>query len=239
VPGLLLFVLPSLVGTGGSVGQRSVLLCPVRQDGRRPSAGRRLMRVMLGSGLYSLVGGLVALGAGPTVALGAALLVFVLTTVVTAGPTRHHRGLSCIVTSLDLADRTRVDPTAPTPPPRTDEGDPMVEPILTSIATTLATKAVGSLYELVRKAFQRRPAATAALEAAGGAAPESAPVQALAEHLAEVSTEDPEFGQRLRAEWAKVQVRQQADNGGVTNQITGTVTGKVVQARDIQGGISF
>jgi glycopeptide antibiotics resistance protein len=239
VPGLLLFVLPSLAGSGGSVGQRSVLLCPVRPDGRRLSSGHRLLRVMLGSGLYALVGGLGSLGVGPSVLAAAVLSAFVLATVVAAGPTRNHRGLSLVSTSLDLADRTRVDPTAPAPPLPADEGDPMVEPLLLSIATTLATKAAGSLYDLVRKAFQRHPDATAALQAADGAAPESASVRALAERLDEVSTQDPEFGRQLRAEWANAGGRQQADNGGVTNQITGTVTGKVVQARDIQGGISF
>lgn len=30
-----------------------------------------------------------------------------------------------------------------------------------------------------------------------------------------------------------------ARDGGVHNQITGTVIGKVVQARDIQGGVNF
>jgi hypothetical protein len=115
----------------------------------------------------------------------------------------------------------------------------MVEPLLMSIATTLATKAAGSLYELVRKAFRHRPSAAAALEAATGAPPESAPVQALAERLAEVSANDPEFGRRLQVEWAKVEVSQQADQGGVNNQVAGPVTGKVLQARDIHGDITF
>jgi hypothetical protein len=238
LPGLLLFVLPSLVGRGGSVGQRSVLLRQVRPDGTDPRTGRRLLRVMLGSGLYALLGGLVALGASAW--LVPVLALVVLATVIAVVPTRHHRGLSLVWTGLELADRTRVDRTASNPPPPADEGDPMVEPILVSIATTLATKAAGSLYDLVRKAFTRhRPAAVAELEAAKDAAPDSAPVRVLAERLAEVSAADPEFASQLRAEWARVDVSQQADNGGVTNSITGSVTGKVVQARDIQGGISF
>jgi hypothetical protein len=115
----------------------------------------------------------------------------------------------------------------------------MVDPILTSVATTLATKAAGALYDLVSKAFRRRPAAQRALEAAQGAAPDSAPVRALAERLAEVTTEDPDFDRELRATWEDVRTEVSADHGGVANQITGTVTGKVVQAGTINGGVSF
>jgi hypothetical protein len=112
----------------------------------------------------------------------------------------------------------------------------MVDPILISIATTLATKAAGSLYDLVKSAFHRHPKAAEALEAANGAAPESAPVQALAERLAEVEAAEPAFREQLRTEWAKIEVSQR---GGVNNLITGNVTGKVVQARDITGDINF
>lgn len=106
----------------------------------------------------------------------------------------------------------------------------MIDPILTSIATALATKAAGSLYELVSKVFRRHPAARKALEAAQGAEPDSAPVQALAERLAEVTAAEPDFDRELR---------ELAENGGVVNKITGNVSGNVVQARDITGNISF
>jgi hypothetical protein len=108
----------------------------------------------------------------------------------------------------------------------------MVDPILSAVATTLATKAAGGLYELVRKVFRRHPDAAKALEAAQGAEPDSRPVQALAERLAEVTAAEPEFDRQLR-ELAS------ADHGGVVNQISGNVVGKVIQARDIKGDISF
>jgi hypothetical protein len=111
----------------------------------------------------------------------------------------------------------------------------MVEPILLSIATTLATKAAGSLYDVVRSAFRRHPAAMGELAAAEGAEPDSPPVHALATRLAEFEAESPEFHDALRAAWSE----QHADHGGVNNQITGNVSGKVVQARDIHGDISF
>lgn len=102
----------------------------------------------------------------------------------------------------------------------------MVDPILMSVAGTLATKAAGGLYDLVVRTFRGRPDAVEALEAAEGAEPDSPPVQALATRLAEVAAEDPEFDTALRT-WA--------NKGGVVNQVTGNVSGQVVQARDIQG----
>ncbi|HEX5401009.1 MAG TPA: hypothetical protein VFX16_01760 [Pseudonocardiaceae bacterium] len=113
----------------------------------------------------------------------------------------------------------------------------MVEPILISIATALATKAAGGLYDLVRAAFRRRPDAAKELEAAVGAEPDSAPIHALATRLAQVEAEDPEFAGQLRATWAAVS--QHAEGDGVTNQISGPVSGRVVQARDITGDINF
>lgn len=114
----------------------------------------------------------------------------------------------------------------------------MLDPVLMEIATTLAGKAAGGLYDLVRSVFRGHAEASTELVAADGAQPGSAPVRALATRLAEFEAADPDFAQRLRAEWAVAAV-QHADHGGVTNQITGTVTGKVVQARDIHGNISF
>jgi hypothetical protein len=116
----------------------------------------------------------------------------------------------------------------------------MAEPVLISIAAALAGRAVVGLYQFVKDRFADNEEATAALEAAEqvtDATEESEEVQQLAEELERAEAADPEFGKRLRAEWATV--RQHAETGGVTNQVTGTVHGKVLQARDIQGGVSF
>jgi hypothetical protein len=115
----------------------------------------------------------------------------------------------------------------------------MPEPILVSIAAALAGKSVTTLYDVVKKRFTGSREATAALEAAEGAAPDSAQVHALSEELARAERADPQFAADLRAVWGEVSVGQHADNGGVTNQISGTVSGKVLQARDIKGGVSF
>jgi hypothetical protein len=114
----------------------------------------------------------------------------------------------------------------------------MPEPILVSIAAALATKTVQSVYELVKKKFAGRKEAKAALEAAEGKPADSPEVLALAGHLERTEAEDPQFATELRQRWNSLSV-QQADHGSVNNQISGTVRGNVVQAQDIQGGISF
>jgi hypothetical protein len=111
----------------------------------------------------------------------------------------------------------------------------MPEPILVAIAAALAGKSVGNLYDLVKKKFANRRQAAAALEAAQGAAPDSPEVHTLTEHLAEAANTDPEFSAALQATWAHLS----ASTGGVVNQVSGTVHGNLVQARDIQGGITF
>ncbi|ATY15811.1 hypothetical protein F9C11_06545 [Amycolatopsis sp. VS8301801F10] len=111
----------------------------------------------------------------------------------------------------------------------------MPEPILTAVATALATKAATGLYDLVKRKFSGNSKATAELEAATPDNP--ATVTALAERLDEVSRQDPEFGAALRTEF---EVHQEARSGGVTNHV-GTVAegAKVVQLRDVQGNISL
>jgi hypothetical protein len=115
----------------------------------------------------------------------------------------------------------------------------MPEPVLVSIAAALAGKAISSLYDMVKKRFANRAEAQAALEAATAAPDDQQAVHALAEQLATEEAADPAFGATLRTEWAKAGVEQHADHGGVTNQVTGDVSGKVLQARDIHGDISF
>lgn len=114
----------------------------------------------------------------------------------------------------------------------------MPEPILVSIAAALAGKAATSLYDLVKRRFAGRAGTQEVLTAAEGADADSAEVAALAEQLAAAERDDPAFGAALRAEWA-TQVSQHATHGGVANQISGNVGGKVVQARDIEGGVTF
>ena len=119
-----------------------------------------------------------------------------------------------------------------------------MEPILMSIATALATKAATNLYDLVKSRFAKHPEAAAALEAATAIdAPteESPQVVELARALDRVERNDPEFGPLLRAEWAKTEgaINRGDQRGKVNNQLSGTISGKVMQAGDIKGNIRF
>jgi hypothetical protein len=113
----------------------------------------------------------------------------------------------------------------------------MSEPVLLSIAASLATRAVAGLYQLVRDRFADDPVATAVLEAAEGAPEDSPQVRALGAVLEQTAAADPEFGDVLRR--AHAEAGGVTQTGRVTNHISGTVKGNVVQAGDIQGGVTF
>lgn len=115
----------------------------------------------------------------------------------------------------------------------------MPEPVLMSVAAAVAGRVAAALYTLVKAKFADDPDATAVLEAAEGAAQDSPQVRDLAETLEAKQASDPAFGEQLRAEWERSSVGQQAESGGVTNQVSGSVGGNVVQARDIDGDITF
>ena len=106
----------------------------------------------------------------------------------------------------------------------------MTDPIWMSVATALATKAAGSLFDLVKKRFSKNPERARALESASGAAADSAEVGTLAEALAATEREEPGFGAELRAAMTKVDVRN----------VVGPVTGNVVQiAGDMTGDLNM
>lgn len=115
----------------------------------------------------------------------------------------------------------------------------MAEPILVAIAAALAGKGASSLFDTVKRKFGRNAEAVEVLEAARGAAPDSEEVMTLSERLESAEKEDPAFSAELRALWQDLSVNQRVDGEGVANQIAGTNTGQVVQARDIRGGIKF
>ncbi|AHI00505.1 hypothetical protein GCM10010174_64080 [Kutzneria viridogrisea] len=125
-----------------------------------------------------------------------------------------------------------------------------MDPILVTIAGALVKEAVkpavAALVKRVRAKFGKGTAEEDVLEAALESPDNEKAVQRLANRLAEAERSDPEFGGELRELWetAKVEITlaqntQVASSGGVNNSITGTVHGKVVQARDITGGITF
>ena len=114
----------------------------------------------------------------------------------------------------------------------------MPEPVLTAIATALATKAATGLYDLVKAKFAKNRPAKAEIEAAIETPEDTSRIQALAARLAEAERTDPEFGAALRAQWATIVHNQQSTSADVTNTVLGNVA-KLVQARDIHGNISL
>jgi hypothetical protein len=121
----------------------------------------------------------------------------------------------------------------------------MADPIMMSIATTLASKATdavldagksawAALLRLVRGRFSTDGAASAALNRAQAAPDDSGRVQELALALERIVAVDADFGSRLHEWWAQFRPDLWAGDGGVVNSNTGTVAGHLIQARDIQ-----
>jgi hypothetical protein len=113
------------------------------------------------------------------------------------------------------------------------------DPILVSIAAALASKGAATIYDVVKAKFAGNRAAIEALESADGATPESPLVHTLSEHLEQAEQDDKAFSEQLRNRWHEVSIAQDANDGGINNLISGSVSGNVIQARDINGGITF
>jgi hypothetical protein len=126
----------------------------------------------------------------------------------------------------------------------------MPDPMLVAVAAAVAGKvteslapgmrsALGDLIKLVRKRFARDDAAQAALAAAEKAPADDDRVAALAAELERLASAEPKFAEQLRAAWSRIDTTLQAHHGGTINEVSGTVSGHLVQARDISGGVRF
>lgn len=126
----------------------------------------------------------------------------------------------------------------------------MPDDIMMAVATALAGKvatalaagggtALSSLVRLVKEKFSHSPQARAALDAAQEQPEDQSHTSALRDALAQAAAADPTFAEQLHTLWRQASTELSASHGGVVNQVTGTVSGHVVQARDIQGGVSF
>jgi hypothetical protein len=115
----------------------------------------------------------------------------------------------------------------------------MPEPVLVAIAAALTGRAAGSLYDLVNKRFARNPAAAEALAAAECAAKDSPEVAQLATALEVAERDDAAFSEALRVEWERASQTQHAEGSEVINQVSGKVSGNLVQARDVHGNITL
>lgn len=125
----------------------------------------------------------------------------------------------------------------------------MTDPFLDSLASALAgqvatalgvagSKALQKVRTLVRRKSEDDSETGAALEAAEQPSAGRPEVEALAQRLAEAGEQDPDFAAKLRSEGAQVHQEISASSGGVTNVNNGSAE-KLIQARDIEGGITF
>lgn len=119
------------------------------------------------------------------------------------------------------------------------------DPLMLAAATTLvawattelaqgARSAVSGLTEFLRHRFRHEQTVEVALRH-----PTADTVQRLAAILEQETLRDPAFDAEFRARFAKVQAIVAANQGDMTNTVSGDVSGSVVQARDVHGGISF
>lgn len=124
----------------------------------------------------------------------------------------------------------------------------MTDPVMTGITVALVNKAIDGLSEagkaafaalrkLVRRKLAARESSKTALERAEAEPDEDAYRLAVTEALTRAAAEDRLFAAQVQQLWRAVQEAKHA--GAVRNSVSGTVSGHVVQVRDIRGGVSF
>jgi hypothetical protein len=99
--------------------------------------------------------------------------------------------------------------------------------------------AVQSLISYVRERFRHRPVEQAVVDVAFREQPTPATVSRLADLLERETAADPAFGEEFRSRWARLHMVVTGEQGAVVNSVSGDVSGSVVQARDVHGGINF
>jgi hypothetical protein len=123
----------------------------------------------------------------------------------------------------------------------------VTQPLASAVATALASGATAALSDgvralltqlaaLVRDRFRRSTPDQDVLDSAARAPHDDGTVERLAAVLARHMREDPAFVEQLRSLWTGITAAGQAE---ITNLVAGPVRGTVVQARDVQGGITF
>lgn len=114
-----------------------------------------------------------------------------------------------------------------------------MDPFFVSVTAALVGKAVGSLYETVRKRLQGDTTATQELERVTSGQATESELEGFARLLQETATSDGQFKADLEVEFGRQVAGSSAGDDAVSNVIGGNVSGKVVQARDIDGGVRF
>lgn len=123
------------------------------------------------------------------------------------------------------------------------------DPLMLAAATTLvawattelaqgARSAVFGLTEYLRHRFHHEQTAQQTVEVALRH-PTTDTVQRLGALLEQETLGDPAFGAEFLERFRKVQAIVAANQGDVTNTVSGDISGSVVQARDVHGDISL
>jgi hypothetical protein len=120
----------------------------------------------------------------------------------------------------------------------------VTDPVMLSVATAVAGKAaeaaadggktaLAALVRLIRGRLTGNKAADAAFNAALSRPDDPAALEEFARMLERVTAGDAGFAAQVRALWPQVQAELSAHDGGVVNTSTGTVSGHLIQTRDI------
>lgn len=128
----------------------------------------------------------------------------------------------------------------------------MTDPVLATMATTLAARAAEAaadgvqsawtaLVRLVRARLAADQAGATALTAAEAAPADTQRTRELALALERITAADPDIDAQLRDLWTRASVELSARDGGVVNSSTGSVGGHLIQARDlhVEGGLNL
>jgi hypothetical protein len=128
----------------------------------------------------------------------------------------------------------------------------MPDPLFSSVAAAVAGKAAemavqggkdacAALVRLVRERFGHDKEAAAALEAAGRSPHDEAAIAGLTLALERMVAADAGFAARIGELWPRAALELSASEGGVVNSATGSVSGHLMQARDVrvEGGLHF
>jgi hypothetical protein len=107
-----------------------------------------------------------------------------------------------------------------------------------ALLTAGGKSALTSVYQLIRQRFRPGSDEAEVLEAAVQHPGEQQHIDALAAALSQVVANDPAFADQLSTLWRESTQQPTADRGSVVNNFDGEAE-KVVQARDISGGITF
>jgi hypothetical protein len=127
----------------------------------------------------------------------------------------------------------------------------MTDPVTAAVATALATKAIAGLSEAGKSAFDRlarivrrklspEARSSGSLDLAQTYPTSDAHRHALADALSRAMIDDQHFAVQLVNLWRYLQEdREGVSQSSVLNIVSGGVDGKIVQARDIHGQVSF